>query len=230
MVAECSGRSCLMMLAMAKPLRSCMQCATARAVNKIARWALIASRVRWNMGRTRRSVCDSRIDSSTTGRSASRRPRRCHRGGVGVGDVSIQAPPAIVRGPDWPRRGCADRLGFDVIEQSRAAPRPCFLAAPPGPRLVARTARRSARIPNSGYRLLPELLLLPAVASNVQPRPVGGLSLGKGPPVSSSLHYVWRLRRPPDTGDIALLVAGATVPSAGSAEFVRGSFAALSAP
>src|SRR6476619_6063831 len=56
MVAERSGRSCLMTLAMARPLRSWIQCATAKSVNTMVRCASIASRVRWSIGRASRSV------------------------------------------------------------------------------------------------------------------------------------------------------------------------------
>ena len=69
MVADRSGRSCLMTLAMARPLRSWMQCATARAVNTMVRWASMASRVRWNMGRAARSVLDMRNERWTFHRS-----------------------------------------------------------------------------------------------------------------------------------------------------------------
>ena len=46
MVADRSGRSCLITLAMDRPVRSWMLCATARAVNTMVRWASMASRVR----------------------------------------------------------------------------------------------------------------------------------------------------------------------------------------
>ena len=58
-----------MTLAMARPLRSWIQCATARAVNTMVRCASIASRVRWNIGRASRSVLDIRNERSTCQRS-----------------------------------------------------------------------------------------------------------------------------------------------------------------
>ena len=69
MVADRSGRSCLMTLAMARPVRSWMQCATARAVNTMVRCASIgvAGAVEHRPGR--RSVLDIRNERSTCHRS-----------------------------------------------------------------------------------------------------------------------------------------------------------------
>lgn len=64
MVAERRGRSWLMTLAMARAVRSWMLWATARAVTTIVRWALMASQVRWNIGRARRSLLDIRNERS----------------------------------------------------------------------------------------------------------------------------------------------------------------------
>ena len=58
-----------MTLAMARPVRYWMLWATAGAVITMVRWASIASRVRWNIGRARRSLFDIRSERSTRHRS-----------------------------------------------------------------------------------------------------------------------------------------------------------------
>ncbi len=65
----CSGRSARTIFLMLMPVRSWSRRETASAVNTMVRWASIASRVRWNIGRARRSVLDIRNDCSTCHRS-----------------------------------------------------------------------------------------------------------------------------------------------------------------
>jgi len=68
-VAERRGRSWRITLRMARPVRSWISRATARAVNTMVRCASIASRLRTNMGRAARSVLLMRKDCSTCQRS-----------------------------------------------------------------------------------------------------------------------------------------------------------------
>ena len=63
------GRRAWMIFLMDQPVRAWRSRAIARAVNTMVRWASIASRVRWKIGRAARSVFDILNDCSMRHRS-----------------------------------------------------------------------------------------------------------------------------------------------------------------
>src|SRR4051794_3761536 len=93
MVAERRRLSCLMTLRTGSPVRACRSRETANAVKTMVRWASIASRVRANMGRARRSDLVIRKDCSTCHRVVVGADHlgRWHEGGGDVGHVALEA-------------------------------------------------------------------------------------------------------------------------------------------
>src|SRR5690606_41389688 len=99
------------------PVRFWVSRATASAVNTTGRWASIASRVWWKIGRARRSVFDIRKDCSTCQVEVLRDDLGGrHRRGVDAGDVALQPD----RAPSSRERGLVQgALAVGVLDEPR---------------------------------------------------------------------------------------------------------------